>query len=78
MVDQSFLIIVLSFVSQSKGQVGRSGGKHDRIPDHNHLSCVCWMVQALRPDSHGQSGHEGRMVHGQPEEVATSDHNVLK
>jgi hypothetical protein len=34
-----------------KRKTGGTGGKHDQIPDHSHLSCVCRTVRVLRLDS---------------------------
>jgi hypothetical protein len=46
---------VLTRKASNKRKNGGTGGKHDRTPDYDHLSCVRWTVQALRPDSSGQA-----------------------
>jgi hypothetical protein len=45
---------VVTWKDQDKRKTGDAGGKYNRTPDHGHMSCVCQMVQTLRPDSSGQ------------------------
>jgi hypothetical protein len=58
-VDYSKILRALIDLKQTKiclqsGYSEGIGAKHDRITDHGHLSCVCWKVWVLRPDSLGQ------------------------